>query len=272
MTDRTIDLNGLRLAVHEATGADAAGVPVMLVHGNFASRRWWGEQLRDPPEGVRLVAPSLPNFAGSDARPGLLELDAYADVLLELASALEPPRAVWVGHSLGASVCELLATRAPERVAALLLVDGAPPEGLPRPEEHYTLLDGLRGQREGLDAALRPLCPTRLPGYWEELLDDALAMAPEAYAGHARALGAHRLGPVPDGFTASVTVLRGGLDPLIDDDAARATAAHWPHARLLTWDDVGHAPQLEAPARFRDLLADVARGARAPADRGDAMR
>ncbi|MDZ7800998.1 MAG: alpha/beta hydrolase [Trueperaceae bacterium] len=238
------------------------GSPVVLIHGNFASRRWFYEQLAAPPPGLRLLAPDLPNFGASPPLPaGEIRLEAYADALVALLDALEVPRAVLVGHSLGAAVAERACVARPSRVAGLMLVDGAPPQGLPRPEAHYELLAGLQGRRDALEAALGPLCPTRTPPTWPALLDDALAMAPAAFDGNARALGRSVLPPVPDDFDAPVLVLRGGQDVLITDEMAQATARHWPGAELVTWTDVGHAPPVEAPTRFTALLAEFAEAA-----------
>lgn len=252
--------SGMRVRVAEAGDVDA-GTPVALVHGNFASRRWWTELLSEPPRGLRLIAPDLPNFGASDPLPGPPSLDGYAAALIATMDALGVDRATLVGHSLGAAVVERVALAAPHRAAGLILVDGAPPEGLPRPEEHYALLSGFVGDRDGLAAALAPLCGSRTPPYWDALLDDALAMAAPAFEGNARALGGAALDAPPTGFDVPVLVLHGGMDPLIDTDMAMATARHWPDAHLETWPDVGHSPQIEAPDRFAALLSAFVQGA-----------
>jgi len=249
--DEQVRLAG-NLAVRVAQAG--SGVPVVMVHGNFASRRWWGYQLASPPAGLRLLAPDLPNFGMSDPLPGAPSLHGYADALLATIDALGLDRVVLVGHSLGAAVVERATLAAPERVAGLLLMDGAPPEGLPRPEQHYALLAGFVGNRDGLAAALAPMCGATTPPFWQELLDDAAAMAAPAYEGNARTLGEDRLPPVPDGLWLPVLVLHGRLDPLITAEMAEATAEHWPGARFESWPGVGHSPQLEAPERFAARL------------------
>lgn len=250
--EHDMDAGGVRLRVAEA----GEGRAVVLVHGNFASRRWWYEQLAAPPPGLRLIAPDLPNFAASDALSGPIDLDGYGEALVLLCDALELDRALLVGHSLGAAVVERAASNRPELASGLLLVNGPPPEGLPRPEEHYALLASFIGRREALEAALDPMCPTRKPAFWDALVDDALAMRPEAFEGNARALGDVELDPAPDSFRAPVWVLHGGLDGLVTREMARETVRHWPGARPVLWDDVGHSPQLEAPERFTRLLAE----------------
>ncbi len=245
-----IAAGGLRLAVERA----GDGHPTLLLHGNFASRRWWTEQLRHPPAGLDLVAPDLPNFGASDALPGDITLAAYARAVLDLADALELERPFVVGHSLGTAVAHHLAALAPRRFPALLLVSPAPPAGFPTPEAHYPVLEGFRDHAERLGPALAAMTPTRVPPYFDELVADGLRMNPAAFSGNARAL-AHG---APEGAVAAypgrVLALRGGRDALITAAVARAAADAYPHARLETWKDVGHSPQLEAPERFEALL------------------
>lgn len=252
--ERDVRAGGVRIRIAES----GEGRPVVLIHGNFASRRWWYEQLDAPPPGLHLIAPDLPNFGASDPLPGRPDVAGYAEALTSLLDALRLDAAVLVGHSMGAAVASRAALARSADVAALLLVDGPPPEGLPRPEEHYALLASFVGRREALQAALDPMCATRKPAFWDALVDDAMRMRPEAFDGNARALGRERLPAVPADRRIPVTVLHGALDPLITEEMVLRTVRHWPRARLVSWNDVGHSPQLEAPDRFFRLLSTFA--------------
>lgn len=252
--ERDVTAGGVRIRLSEA----GAGRPVVLVHGNFASRRWWYEQLGSPPPGLRLLAPDLPNFGASQPLPGAIGMDAYAAALASLLDTLKLERPLLVGHSMGAAVVERLVLARPGATTGLLLVNGPPPAGLPRSEEHYALLAGLVGRREALRAALDPMCATRKPAFWDQLIDDALAMREDAYDGNARTLGREVLPAAPASPAIPVAVLHGALDPLITPEMALATSRHWPGSRRTTWNEVGHSPQLEAPARFGERLAAFA--------------
>ncbi|HRP47158.1 MAG TPA: alpha/beta hydrolase, partial [Trueperaceae bacterium] len=74
------------------------------------------------------------------------------------------------------------------------------------------------------------------------------------------ALGEYDLSGRTAAVTVPVTVLHGGKDLLVPAAAAAATADAYPNATLITWEDVGHSPPLEAPAAFRDLLATTFSG------------
>lgn len=260
---------GRRVALERA----GDGAPVLLLHGNFASRRWWTEQLRSPPEGLELFALDLPNFGDSDPLGTPISLRAYAEVVAAAADALGLEAPCLVAHSLGTAVVHELVALDPGRWPALLLVSPAPPSGFPTPEAHYPVLESFRGRADLLGPALAAMTPSRVPPYLDALVADGLRMDPGAFSGNARALER----PAPEGATAAydgpVLALRGGRDALITEPVARAAAEAYPHGRLETWDDVGHSPQIEAPGRFRTLLGEVLpTGRRADVPAGGAPR
>jgi len=245
-----------RLAYHEV----GAGRPVVLVHGNFASKRWYRGLLQAPPPGARLLALDLPNFGDSDPLGAPIAIAAYAEAVDGFARALGLDAPVLVGHSLGGAVVLAAAAAAPDAWSALVLVDGSAPEGLVTPEAHMPFLESFRGNGPLLAQALAPLLASRRPDDFDLLVADALRMHPDATTGNARALAGLDLAPRLAAFRGDVLVLRGGLDPLITAAMAEATAAAFVGARrvhLETWDDVGHSPATEAPERFAARLADL---------------
>ena len=249
---KQVDVDGRAIAYDDA----GEGLSVLLIHGNFASRRWWREQLDAVPAGLRFIAPDLPNFGDSGALGGPITLDAYARAVLGLADALDLERPALVGHSLGAAVVHRLAALAPERWHALVLVSPPPPASFPTPEAHFPVLESFRGRPDLLGPALAAMMPARVPPTFDDLVADGLRMQPEAFSGNARALEEG----LPEGavarYAGPVLVLRGGLDALITETLARAAADAYPNGRLETWPDVGHSPQIEAPERFTQLLAE----------------
>jgi pimeloyl-ACP methyl ester carboxylesterase len=233
-----------------------AGLPVVLIHGNFASSRWWGELLAEPMAGVRLIAVDLPGFFGSpapaDHRPSIY---TFADAVIELSDALELDAPVIVGHSLGGAVAMEVALKRPARVRALALIDSCPPDGLKTPEAYYPILESYRTSRPALAQALRAIMPARQPRYFDELVDDAAAMHPAAFSGNARALENWNAAGRTRAYPGPVLVISGVLDPLITAEMAARTAAAFALAREVRLEGVGHSPQIEAPARFRAELA-----------------
>ncbi|MFN2323640.1 MAG: alpha/beta fold hydrolase, partial [Trueperaceae bacterium] len=152
------------------------GRAVVLIHGNFGSKRWFSELLAAPPTGARLLALDLPNFGDSDPLGAPITIAAYADAVRGFTTALGLDRPVLVGHSLGGTVVLEAAAADPGAWPALVLVGGTAPDGIATPEEHYPLLDMYQGNGPLLKQALAPLLASRLPDDFDALVGDALRM------------------------------------------------------------------------------------------------
>jgi lipase len=111
--------------------ADAAGVPVLALHGITARHRAWHHVAGALPE-RRIVAPDLRGRGRSNALPGPWSLRDHADDQARVLDALGIERAFVVGHSMGAFVSVRFAAAHPGRVAGVVLVDGGLP--IPHPE------------------------------------------------------------------------------------------------------------------------------------------
>jgi pimeloyl-ACP methyl ester carboxylesterase len=261
--------DGTRLAARLAGPEEAP--PLVLVHGFSQGSLAFAHQFRGPlSERYRLIAPDLRGHGMSEAG----ELAAMAEGATwgaDLAAALDafaPGRAaVLLGWSFGGRVlCEFLRREEEGRVAALVFV-GAVTQSV--------LADGSRPATEEAAAALR--------GMAEE--DDALA-----FAAVSRFLDLSTVRPLPaaererlvqvnaavrpavrramqalvsdnDGLLARLSrplvVIHGEEDRVIRRASAENIAARVPGARLSVMPGVGHAPFLEAPARFDALIADM---------------
>lgn len=107
---------------------DAAGTPVLAVHGITATHRNWDLFAAALPD-RRVIAPDLRGRGRSNALPAPYGLVQHADDLAALLDAQGVDRVFVVGHSMGAFVSVRFAERHPDRVAGLALIDG----GLPVP-------------------------------------------------------------------------------------------------------------------------------------------
>ena len=164
---RTVDVDGARVRVLEA----GEGPLLLFLHGWGLSPRAYAEGvLRLTAAGVRVLAPCLPGFGGSDG-PGLASVDlpAYADRVARLLDVLGVDEPVFVaGHSFGGGVALQLATDRPDRVRALTLVNavGGAPGGRRGMVDASWLrwAVGTLGELDGVDVlAQRTRGPARLP-------------------------------------------------------------------------------------------------------------
>jgi esterase len=119
-----VDMQALRLRVHRQ-GTNAPGPTVVLLHGLFGNGGNWRPIGRALAERRLILAPDLRNHGASPHKPRMGYPEMAADVLA-LLDAEGIDRAVIIGHSMGGKTAMWLALTAPERVAALGVVDIAP--------------------------------------------------------------------------------------------------------------------------------------------------
>ncbi len=130
VTWRDVAVDGARFRIMEA--GPPGGDPLLFLHGWGLSPAAYADGVAQLTRtGVRVIAPSLPGFGGSDGpRVRALDLPAYARRIGRLVDVLGIETPVFVaGHSFGAGVALQLATDRPDLVRALTLVSavgGAP--------------------------------------------------------------------------------------------------------------------------------------------------
>ena len=128
-TWRTVDVDGAAVRVMEC---GEGGDPLLFLHGwGLSPRAYAAGVSRLTGAGVRVIAPCLPGFGGSDGPPLRgVDLPAYGRRVGRLLDVLEVEHPVFVaGHSFGGGVAMQLAVERPERVRSLTLVNsvgGAP--------------------------------------------------------------------------------------------------------------------------------------------------
>jgi len=126
METRLLDVADTQLAVRE--WGDARGGPLLFWHalGDHTSLQPIEAApilVRD--HGFRVLAPDAPGFGGSPRLPvARYELPALVDLARSLLDALGLDRVAWVGSSWGGTVGVHFAGTHPDRVEALVLLDG----------------------------------------------------------------------------------------------------------------------------------------------------
>jgi epoxide hydrolase 4 len=123
-----VSTNGIRLHVAEA--GPAGGPPVILLHGFPESWYGWRHQFGPLAEaGYRVVVPDQRGYNLSDKPAGVAAyaLDTLAADVLGLIDVLGTSRARLVGHDWGGIVAWWVATRHPDRVDRLAILNAPHP-------------------------------------------------------------------------------------------------------------------------------------------------
>ena len=248
--------------------------PLLLLHGTGASLHTWDGWVAALKVKRRVIRIDLPGFgltgpfSGAYA-PDDYRGDTYARFVLDLMDALQLPRAVIGGNSLGGEVAWRAVSLAPQRFAALILVDATgyafTPEAMPLGFRiaRIPLLNRIGEYllpRAAVAATLRSVYgePARIN---DELIDRYFELT--LREGNRHALGL-RLQQLEMGVHAErikqlalpTLVLWGGRDRLVPAANGQRFAADIRGAKLVVFDTLGHVPQEEGPARTVAVVAD----------------
>ena len=242
-------------------------LPVVLLHGTSSSLHTWEGWVRALKGQRRVITLDLPGFGltgpvTGEYRPDDYRGDTYARFVLDLLDSLHVQRFVIGGNSLGGEIAWRVAFMARDRVAQLILVDagglavtsGSMPlgwriariPGLGRIFEHVLpralVAQGLVEVYGHPDR----VTPALVDRYYELTLRE----------GNRRALVQRLRQADPGADAARIPTLRlptlilwGGRDHLIAPAAGREFQRLIPGSRLVVFDDLGHVPQEEDPAR-----------------------
>jgi pimeloyl-ACP methyl ester carboxylesterase len=270
--ERVVEHAGVRLSVEEA--GDPGGVPVVLLHGLSATRRYvvMGSNLLAR-GGHRVVAYDARGHGRSSPAP---RADAYgyeelAGDLRAVLDELAIERAVLAGASMGAHTLLRLALKAPERVRGVVAItpayDPLAPGDAVSLARWDALADGLRaGGIEGFVAAYR--VEDELPAGWQESVRTVLRQRMAQHADLAAVADALRAVPRSRPFDSldelaaiavptAVVASRDEADPGHPLAIGQAYAAAIPGARLLT-EEPGKSPLAWQGAQLSRVIAEIA--------------
>ena len=256
-----INVQGMQVHLRDEGPRDDA-TPLVLLHGTSASLHTWQGWAGALKGQRRVIRFDLPGFALTGPHPqDDYSIAAYVRFVVAVMDQLGVQRFVLAGNSLGGQIAWSVAAAHPQRVERLVLVDAAG-----YPFEPQSVPIGFQMARLPI---LAPLMRNTLPrGLVERSVRNVYGnpakVTPELvdlYAdmtlreGNRRALGlrmAQRLAVAPERIATlklPTLILWGGQDRLIPPDNAQKFARDIPGSRLVMFDDLGHVPHEEDPAR-----------------------
>jgi pimeloyl-ACP methyl ester carboxylesterase len=260
-TSRYVDLPGEVRAHYRDDGAPDAPV-VLLVHGfgdSFMSWAAWIDVLKTD---FRVITVDLPGHGLTRTPPGYTPSAAAQVAFIDdLAGALDLESYAIAGSSMGGGVAWRTALANPEAVWGLVLVDAAgfPNETSAPPPLAFRLLMTPFGRFLLEHLETRPITRESLKADFvntaivtPKFVEDWVAV--QRAPGHRRILmqtlsgaGAPADAATLATITAPTLVLWGEQDQILHVASARKFADAIPGAVLITYRDIGHLPQVEAP-------------------------
>jgi len=257
----------------------------VLVHGFTDLGAGWCAVAPRLAHHGHVIAPDLRGHGDSDwiGPGGYYHFMDYVADLDDVIRQLARPRVVLVGHSMGGSVCGYYAGVRPERLAALVLVEGlGPPDlyGGEGPTRTAAWIDAWRTTARAPKVMPSLADAVRRLERHDDRLDGALAhtlaelgtrVVPGGFAWKHDPLHA-TFGPYAyrletarrywERVTCPVLAIDGAQSKLNLPEAERAARrASFRDIRHLVIEDAGHAVQRHQPAALADAILDHARRA-----------
>jgi len=236
--------------------------PLVCIHGAGMSSVVWMDFVRRFAPGRRVVALDLPGHGQSDRWHDEISILGYQEAVGTVCATLKLARAVLVGHSLGAAVALSCALAWPERVAGLILLNGA--ARLDVPGEVLALLEsslpqGPAGGRERIDRmpdgfadlSFSPQTPADLRARWQAVL---FAAERGVVLADFRACRGFDVREKLAGLRVPALLLSGGDDLLVPPGQVAETAARLASSRHEIIAGSGHLSHLEQPAACYALI------------------
>jgi pimeloyl-ACP methyl ester carboxylesterase len=269
MTEILVERAGVELSGDEA----GEGVPVVLLHGLTATRRYvvMGSKALER-SGHRVIAYDARGHGRSSPAP-IPEAYTYDDLGRDLEAVLDArgiERAVLAGASMGAHTLLWLALGAPDRVAGAVVItpayDPVSHDRDGRFEYWDALADGL--ERGGIDGFIEASARPDVPESWQETVEKVTRQRLsqhehlDAVADALRAVPRSRpFGEISELARISVpTVVVASADepdPGHPQAVGEAYAATIPGARLVL-DEPGRSPIAWQGSQLSRLIAEVA--------------
>jgi pimeloyl-ACP methyl ester carboxylesterase len=176
--------------VREGRGAP----PIVFVHGALCDHADWRHQLAHFAATHEVLALDLHGHGASDRTPGRIDVEHFAADLVALLDALGLERAVLVGHSMGCRVLLQTWSVAPQRVAALVFVDGAylvpALQGELEPQERARRAAAAHARAAATFAEVEPAVRVRT-GFRQMFFDPRFDAERDAIIARAAALPSH---------------------------------------------------------------------------------
>jgi len=243
------------------------GRDLVFLHGLGGSSESWNPQLEALGNGFRCLAVDLPGYGGSPPTDPMT-FAAWADALAATFDGFAVRDPVVIGHSLGGMLAQEFVARYPAKVGKLVLSCTSPAFGKADgdfqkqfiaqrlralvaggtmkdvAEESVPALFGPSAPREAIVAATATMAVVPEPTY-RAALDCLVSFDRRA------SLAA---------INVPVLLLSAEHDKAAPPVVMTRMAEKIPHARHVSFDGLGHLPNIEAPARFNREIAAFAAG------------
>jgi 3-oxoadipate enol-lactonase len=241
---------------------EVEGRAILFIHGiGGAGRAWAGQLASFSAAGLVPLALDLPGYGGRPA-VAAMDFEVLAQDVEAFIARRRVHRPVLVGHSMGGMVAQTMLRRRPDGYAAAVLACTSPAFGNADGEfQRKFAADRLGPLDAGKTMAeLAPRMVERMMGPRPDPAGRALAIdimsavPADTYRAAVRCLVAFDQRANLARIGIPVLCIAGAVDPNAPPPVVERMAGKIAGARYVCLPDVGHLPNLEAPAAFNAAL------------------
>lgn len=254
----TVSANGIDLHVeHKGSGP----IAIVFLHYWGGSTRTWGPVIDLLSAHHRCVAVDLRGWGKSNHNAGDFSLAVQAADVEAVIAQLGLTDFVLVGHSMGGKIAQIVASRHPSGLRALVLVAPAPPTPVfISDEEKQMRLGGYRSE-EGVGMVLGILAKRPLSeADRRQVVEDTLGgqdEAKEAWVGQNMAVD---ISSAASAIAVPVDLIVGDADQVETEEVLRREIPRFiRNVRFHILEGVGHLAPLEAPEEIASIIAGASR-------------
>jgi len=254
MNDRMIrSFDGVPIAY---TAAGSGPTSIVFIHGGFADRSFWSNQLASLRDRYRMAALDLGGHGGSGRNRVEWTLRAMGEDVRAVVEAESLQRVVLVGNSMGGQVAIEAARLMPDRVIAVIGVDAFQDISQRMdPKAWQERIDAfkkdLRGSCEEMTKQL--FHADADPAFYQEVRDRMCKEADEEALSALAGLKGYDMQVAAKAVRAPIGCVNGDLFP-VNLEGNRAIA---PGFQAIVMPHMGHYPMLERPAEFDKKLEEM---------------
>lgn len=253
MTGKTVSADKVEI-VYAASGSGKTAV--IFIHGGFADRTFWANQVKVFAKKYRVIAVDLAGHGESGDNRAKWTLASFAEDVRAVIEKEKVTRAVLVGNSLGGPVAVETALMVPDKVIGIVGVDTFHILNIEAPPGYFEKqAAAFRSNFEGtmrrmIDSLFKPGVDPKLKDWVEKkMLDNSAEMAAQIM----ESFGGYKMADFIKKLKQPIRCINGDLYPTMIE----ANRAVNPDFDAVILPDTGHYPMLEHPDAFNRHLEEI---------------
>ena len=241
--------------------AEGPGPTITLIHGGYLDSRAWEQHLAALSDRFTVLAPDVRGYGDSVDSGGPWSVADWGSDLLALWSELGISRSYLLGFSMGGLIALDVASRAPERLAGLILVSTTARFSDEARERYLAAADGFGKEQfdaalgRHLEVAFTPAFRAERPDFMAEYERRARGTPLESVRNTMLALGEADYSAELAGIELPALVIHGTADQVTGGEHPAALVAGLPNVREEVLEGAGHTLHLERPDVFTELVS-----------------